>query len=84
MNPELCKRANEIVGNPGVLVNLVSRRVRQLSFRSAGLSRPLVNVPDSMGFADIALMEIVEGKMGWDVPAETPAVRLPSKKRRKH
>ena len=83
MNAELCKQAAEIVGNPHVLVNLISRRVRQLSSGGGGACRPLVNVPASMGLADIALTEIVEGKMGWDLPAETPAVRLIPKKRRK-
>lgn len=83
MNAELCKRAAEKVGNPGVLVNLISRRVRQLTSGGGGVSRPLVNVPASMGHADIALTEIIEGKMGWEVPEETAAVRPPSKKRRK-
>ena len=83
MNAELCKQANEKVGSPQVLINLVSRRVRQLNSGGGGLSRPLVNVPASMGLADIALTEILEGKMGWDVPEETAAVRPPSKKRRK-
>ena len=84
MNAELCKRANEKVGNPNVLINLISRRVRQLNSGGGGWNRPLVNVPDSMGLADIALTEILEGKMGWEVPEETAAVRPPSKKRRKH
>ncbi len=84
MNAELCKRAAEIVGNPNVLVNLISRRVRQLNSGGGGVSRPLVNVPASMGLADIALTEIVEGKMGWELPAEAPAVRLAPKKRRKN
>lgn len=84
MNAELCKRAAEMVGNPNVLVNLLSRRVRQLSSGGGGLGQPLVNVPASMGLADIALTEIVEGKMGWEIPEETVAVRPPAKKRRKH
>ena len=84
MNAELCRLAAEKVGNPNVLVNLISRRVRQLNAGGGGLSRPLVNVPASMGLADIALTEILEGKMGWEVPEETAAVRPASKKRRKH
>ena len=84
MNAELCKRANEKVGNPNVLVNLVSRRVRQLNAGGGGLGRPLVNVPASMGLADIALTEILEDKMGWELPDEVAAVRPASKKRRKH
>ena len=84
MNSELCKRAAEKVGNPNVLVNLVSRRVRQLSASGGGLGRPLVNVPASMGLADIALTEILEDKMGWEVPEEVAAIRPAAKKRRKH
>ncbi len=64
MNSELTKRAMEKVGNPHVLVNLVSRRVRQLN-GGGGASRPMVEVPPTMGVADIALTEIIEGKLGW-------------------
>jgi DNA-directed RNA polymerase subunit omega len=84
MNAELCKKALEIVGSPNVLINIVSRRVRQLNSGGGGVSRPLVNVPASMGLADIALTELIEEKMGWDLPAETAAVRLIPKKRKKH
>ena len=83
MNSELCRKAVEKVGNPNVLVNLISRRVRQLS-AGGGMGRPLVNVPANMGLADIALTEILEDKMGWDMPEESAAVRPASKKRRKH
>lgn len=83
MNSELCKKAADKVGNPNVLVNLVSRRVRQLS-GGGGAARPLVNAPASMGLADIALMEILEDKMSWNLPEEAAAVRPASKKRRKH
>jgi hypothetical protein len=37
-----------------------------------------------MGLADIALTEIIENKMGWDLPEEVAAVRLIPKKRKKH
>lgn len=84
MNAELCKKALEKVGNPNVLVNLVSRRVRQLSSGGGGVGRPLVNAPSSMGLADVALLEILEDKMGWELPEEHAAVRPAAKKRRKH
>ena len=84
MNSELCKKAVEKVGNPNVLINLVSRRVRQLTAGGGGLGRPLVNVPSSMGLADIALTEIIEEKMAWELPEEAAAVRPANKKRRKH
>jgi DNA-directed RNA polymerase subunit omega len=68
MNPELCKLALEKVVNPNVLVNLISRRVRQLVSGGGGSSRPLIKTIENLGFADIALREIVEGKMGWELP----------------
>jgi DNA-directed RNA polymerase subunit omega len=59
MNPMLLEKAREVVGNDKILVNLVSRRVRQLN----ATSRPLVEVDPGMGFIDIALKEIGEGKI---------------------
>ena len=59
MNPMLLDKARETVGNDKILVNLISRRVRQLN----ASSRPLVEVDPGMGFIDIALKEIGEGKI---------------------
>lgn len=67
MNAELTKQALEKVGNAHVLVNLISRRVRQLNGGGGGPSRPLVDAPAWAGLADIALMEMLEGKIGWDL-----------------
>lgn len=83
MNGELCKKALEKVGNPNVLVNLVSRRVRQLTTGGGASSRPLLDVPASMGAADIAMSELVEEKMGWEAIEPLP-LEAPSKKRKKH
>jgi DNA-directed RNA polymerase subunit omega len=83
MNAELCKRANEKVGNPNVLVNLVSRRVRQLNSGGGGLSRPLIANVGNMGAADIALTEILEEKIGWDMPEIVALTRPQAKKRKK-
>ena len=83
MNAELCKRANEKVGNPNVLVNLVSRRVRQLNSGAGGLSRPLILNVGNMGAADIALTEIIEEKIGWDMPEIVALTRPQAKKRKK-
>lgn len=68
MNSELTRKALEKVGNPNVLVNLVSRRVRQLNGVSGGApSRPLISETAGLGAADIALIEIAEGKLGWEM-----------------
>jgi DNA-directed RNA polymerase subunit omega len=86
LNAELCKKALEKVGNPNVLINLVSRRVRQLNAGGGNASRPLIADTANMGAADIALTEIVNESMGWDLPelAEVEKPANNSKKRKKH
>lgn len=59
MKNDLVEKAAEVVSDPLVLINLVSKRVEQLN---SGRS-PLVDALPSTGFADIALMEIIEGKI---------------------
>jgi DNA-directed RNA polymerase subunit omega len=68
MNSELVKQALEKVTNPHVLVNLLSRRVRQLNFGNGSSGRPMVANTENLGVADIALREIIEEKMGFDMP----------------
>jgi DNA-directed RNA polymerase subunit omega len=80
MNPELLKKALEKVGNPNILVNLISRRVRQLNIGGGGTGRPLVTGVGNLGAADIALREIVEEKMGWEIP-EIVALKRPERKK---
>ena len=84
MNAELAKKALEKVGNPNVLVNLVSRRVRQLNSGGGAMSRPLVADTGTMGAADIALLEIIDDKMGWEMPELVELTRPVGKKRKKH
>lgn len=59
MKSELIEQAAEIVKDPQVLINVVSQRVKQLN---TGRS-PLIEVLPSMGAADVALTEIIEGKI---------------------
>jgi DNA-directed RNA polymerase subunit omega len=59
MKSDLVEKASEIVSDPLVLINMVSKRVRQLN---SGRS-PLIPTRPSMGAADIALTEIIEGKI---------------------
>jgi DNA-directed RNA polymerase subunit omega len=68
MNAELVKQALEKVLNPYVLVNLLSRRVRQLNAGAGTISRPLIANAGNLGVADIALREIIEDKMGFEIP----------------
>ena len=82
MNAALVKKALEKVLNANVLVNLVSRRVRQLNAGGGGASRPLVADVGNLGFADIALREIIEDKMDFEMP-DFVALTRPTGKNRK-
>jgi len=62
MNAQLLKAASEVVHNQQILVNIVSRRVRQLTLGH----RPLVEFAPVMGHADIALTEIANGKLAFE------------------
>jgi DNA-directed RNA polymerase subunit omega len=82
VNSDYCKAALNKVGNPNVLINLISRRVRQLNSSAGGtVSRPLLDAT-GLGAADIALKEIVEEKMGWELPEEHQLVEAPKKRKR--
>jgi len=82
MNAILVKKALEIVLNPNVLVNMVSQRVRQLNSGSGGRCRPLVADIANLGAADIALLEIIEGKMSFEMPEILGLTRATGKHRR--
>jgi DNA-directed RNA polymerase subunit omega len=84
VNSELCRKALEKVGNPNVLINLVSRRVRQLNAGGGGMGRPLIADATALGAADIALREIIEEKVGWEMPELVELTRPTPKKRKKH
>ena len=84
LNAELTRKALEKVGNPNVLVNLVSRRVRQLTSGGGALGRPLIADVGNMGAADIALLEIIEDKIGFEMPEIVELTRPVGKKRKKH
>jgi len=84
LNAELVKKALEKVGNPNVLVNLISRRVRQLTSGSGKMGRPLVAETGNMGAADVALLEIVEEKIGFEMPEAVEAIKPAAKKRKRH
>ena len=83
MNADLVKKALEKVLNPNVLVNMVSRRVRQLTSGGGGTSRPLLANLGNLGAADIALLEIIEDKMSFDMPELIALTRPTAKNRRR-
>jgi DNA-directed RNA polymerase subunit omega len=62
MKSHLVKAASEVIPNQQILVNMVSRRVRQLCIGH----RPLVEFIPGLGHADIALSEIAAGKLTFE------------------
>ncbi len=61
MKVELIEKAAAIVGDNQLLVNIVSKRVQQLNHGSD----PFVPTTPEMGSGDIALQEIINGKLVW-------------------
>jgi DNA-directed RNA polymerase subunit omega len=62
MSSYLLEEASKVIPNTAILINLVSKRVRQLS----NGQRPLVEIGPRMSNADIALQEIIERKLVWE------------------
>ncbi|MGN0828645.1 MAG: DNA-directed RNA polymerase subunit omega [Akkermansia sp.] len=75
MNVELIEKAAEIVGDHQLLVNIVSKRVHQLNHGSD----PYVVTTPEMQCGDIALTEIIQGKIVWHEmsPEELAAANAP-------
>jgi len=61
---EYLKLAQERVEDPRILVNLISQRVAQLRFGA----RPLIETLERLDPEDIALREIVAGKLTYELP----------------
>ena len=59
MKDEYIKAANKIIKDPNVLINLVSKRVKQLK----NGQRAMIESLEKLDPEDIALREISEGKI---------------------
>jgi DNA-directed RNA polymerase subunit omega len=68
MSSSLLEEASKVIASQQLLVNVVSRRVRQLSQGH----RPMIEHGPREGLADIALKEIIEGKLTFEL-APAPA-----------
>lgn len=79
MKSALISAALKQVSNPNILVNMVSQRVRQLGQGH----KPLVSVEASMSLMDMALREIAEGKVGFEIPAAPPREKMTRPKTRR-
>jgi DNA-directed RNA polymerase subunit omega len=74
MKAHLLKAANEVITDQQLLVNVISRRVRQLSLGH----RPLVEFAPGMGLADVALTEVISGKLTYESTLKQPELEAPN------
>ena len=65
MRDEYIREAQKSIPDPNVLINVVSRRVKQLRRGS----RPLVESLEKLSPEDIALREVIEGKISFELQA---------------
>ncbi len=68
MTAQLLQEATKVIPNQQLLINVVSKRVRQLGIGH----RPLVEATLKSSLTDIALKEIIAGKLSYDEIKETP------------
>jgi len=69
MTTQLLQEAAQVIPNQQLLINVVSRRVRQLGLGH----RPLVEATPRTSLSDIALREIIAGKLACETALEKPA-----------
>jgi len=63
--------AQKVINDPNILINVVSRRVKQLKMGQ----KPLVESLERLSPEDTALREIIDGRISYElyVPDTTPA-----------
>ena len=83
MNAILVQEALKKVLDVNVLVNMVSRRVRQLNAGGGGASRPLIADVGNLGAGDVALREIIEDRMSFEMPDLVPLLRPTGRNRKR-
>lgn len=63
MRDEYLIEAQKVIDDPNILINVVSRRVKQLKY---GM-KPLVESLEKLEPEDIALREVIEGKIDYEL-----------------
>ena len=62
MRDDYLKEANKVIPDACLLINVISRRVKQLRRGN----RPLVESLEKLSPEDIALREVIEGKISYE------------------
>ena len=63
MRDEFIREAQKVIPDPNILINVISRRVKQLRRGS----RPLVESLEKLSPEDVALREVIEGKISYEL-----------------
>ncbi|MCX6949216.1 MAG: DNA-directed RNA polymerase subunit omega [Opitutaceae bacterium] len=63
MRDEYIREAQKVIPDPNILINVISRRVKQLRRGS----RPLVESLEKLSPEDVALREVIEGKISYEL-----------------
>lgn len=66
MRDDYLKQAQEVITDPNILINVVSRRVKQLR---AGM-KPLIESLERLDLEDVALREIIEHKITYELSTD--------------
>lgn len=74
MRNDYIKQALLVIPNPNILINVVSKRVKQLKRGE----KPLVESLERLDLEDVALREIIEGKITFELPVEGEADGRPA------
>ncbi len=72
MRDDYLAAARKIIDDPNILINVVSRRVKQLRRGS----RPLVESLEKLSPEDTALREVAEGKISYQLATPEELARL--------
>ncbi len=65
MRDEYLREAQKVIPDANILINVVSRRVKQLKRGH----RPLVESLEKLDPEDLALREVIEGKISFELAA---------------
>lgn len=63
MRDDYIKQALKVIPDPNMLINVVSRRVKQLRRGN----RPLVESLEKLSSEDTALREVIDGKISYEI-----------------
>lgn len=63
MREDYLRQAQKIISDPNILINVVSRRVKQLKYGA----RPTVESLEKLSLEDIALLEVIRGNIKYEL-----------------